>query len=90
MIKFVALLLLFVPALSTPSSARQLYHDLKGITAITYVVVAHPDQDSKSCGVERDSLDVALQFVANQSVKLKLISRLEHNARDQELGDIQQ
>ena len=46
MIKFVALLLLFVLALSTPSAAKMLYYDLKGITAITYDAVSK--QDSKS------------------------------------------
>jgi hypothetical protein len=86
--KFVALLLLFVPALSTPSAARQVYRDLQGITAITYHAIS--DQDSKSCRVERESLDTALQFVANQSVKLKLIPSREHDTRYQELHDIQQ
>jgi hypothetical protein len=88
--KFVAvllLLLLFVPAFSTPSAARQLYYDLKGITAITYNAVS--GQDSKSCRVERESLDTALQFVANQSVKLKLIPSREHDIRYQELNETQ-
>jgi hypothetical protein len=86
-IKFVALLLLFVLALSTPSAARELYRDLKAITAITYDAISH--QDNKPCGVERESLATALQFVANQSVKLKLIPSREHDIRYQELNETQ-
>jgi hypothetical protein len=71
MTKFVFVLLLFIPTLSTPSAAKMLYYDLKGVTAVNYH--AYVVQDSNRCRVERDSFDTALQFVANQSVKLKLI-----------------
>jgi hypothetical protein len=69
-------------------SARQPYRDLKGLNAITYH--AHLEQDSNRCRIERESLDTALQFVANQSVKLKLIPWLEHDAREKELRETAQ
>jgi hypothetical protein len=88
MTKFVFVLLLFIPALSTPSAAKMLYYDLKGITAVNYH--AYDVQDSNRCRVERDSFDTALQFVANQSVKLKLIPFQEWIVQNHELHDIQQ
>jgi hypothetical protein len=79
--KFIFALLLFLSALSTPSAAKQLYRDLKGIPAITYA--AYSEQDSDRCRIESEDLDVALQFVANQSMKLKLIPWREQHARVQ-------
>jgi hypothetical protein len=88
MSKFIVPLLLFIPTLSTPSAAKMLYYDLKGITAVNYH--AYVVQDSNRCRVERDSFETALQLVANQSVKLKPIPFHEWIVQNRELHDIQQ
>lgn len=87
MTKFIFLLLLFIPVLSTPSLAKPLYHVLKGITAISFDAGVEKAVGGDHCTVNWQSLKIALLFVANQSVKLKIIADEEHNTREHELID---
>lgn len=62
-----------------------MYYSLRGITAINFD--AGVEKTDGRCAVDWQSLKTALLFVANQSVKLKIIPEFEHHTRSNELFD---
>lgn len=76
---FLTLLLIHNSAVGRP------LHILKGITIIHYSAGA---EKSEQCKIDFDSLNTALQFVANQSTKLKIVAVSEHIRRSHELDEI--
>jgi hypothetical protein len=61
---------------------------LKGITIINYDVYVEETLDGDQCKTDVNSLETALQFVANQSTKLKIVTESEHHRRAKELNEI--
>ena len=57
---------------------------LKGITIIGYWVGVEKTVFGEGCSIDQSSLATALQFVANQSTKLKVIPSLEVDRRFEE------
>lgn len=80
------LIIALAAMISTPSWARSSLH-LKGITAIKYNALSEKTAGGDRCVIPRESLAIALEFVANQSTKLKLIPSIKHDSRSQELND---
>jgi hypothetical protein len=76
---FLALLLIHNSAVGRP------WHILKGITIINFYAGA---EESKQCKIDHDNLLTALRFVANQSIKLKIVAFDEHARRTGELDEI--
>jgi hypothetical protein len=67
------------------SAVGRPWYILKGITIINYSAGAGK---SEQCKINYDSLVTALQFVANQSTKLKIVADTEQMRRGQELNEI--
>jgi hypothetical protein len=58
---------------------------LKGVTIITYTIIVEKTSFGEDCGVDQNSLAIALQFVANQSTRLKVMPTEEADRRFKEL-----
>jgi hypothetical protein len=61
---------------------------LNGITTIYYYVYVEEPLGGEQCDIDFNSLNTALQFVANQSTKLKIVTESEHKRRAKELTEI--
>jgi len=58
---------------------------LKGITIIKYYDYVEETAGGEQCKINYQNLTTSLQFVANQSTKLKIITEREHTKRSDEL-----
>jgi hypothetical protein len=81
-------------SLSLCLMALLLFHDigvarprnlLKGIMIINYSFGAEKTVGGEQCKIDEDNFATSLQFVANQSAKLKIIAQSEQIRRGQEL-----
>lgn len=57
---------------------------LKNVSLVAYKLFPG---DRPHCAIDREALNTAIDFVANQSTKLKLIKEAEHYKRERELLD---
>jgi hypothetical protein len=57
---------------------------LKGIKIISYDIFVNPTIGGKGCSIDRDNLNTSVQFVANQSTKLKIVTFDERFSRSGE------
>ena len=80
-----ALLLIHNSATGEPRPS----HTLKGITIIDYFVGVEKTLGGEQCKIDDGGLDIALQFVANQSTKLKIVTKRERERRGKELNEIE-
>jgi hypothetical protein len=58
---------------------------LEGIKAITYFPMVEPGIGGDGCKIDWDNLKTSLEFVANQSTNLKIVTVTQHNRRRDEL-----
>jgi len=58
---------------------------LKGIKIISYQTIVEKTVGGNGCKIDEDNLNTSLQFIANQSTTLKVISQRERAERDSEL-----
>ena len=58
---------------------------LKGIKIINYDVIVEPAAGGNGCNVDQNNLNTSIEFVANQSTNLKIVSSSQHAHRSDEL-----
>jgi hypothetical protein len=63
------------------ASAEHPDYVLKGMTVISYDLAIEKTVGGDQCTVNKDRLETALQFVANQSTKLKIMPDIEYSRR---------
>jgi hypothetical protein len=78
-------LLCVAGAVSPVKSEDQPRPLLKNVSLVAYQVF--PDRNKALCAIDWDAWNTAIDFVANQSTKLKLIKEVQHRERDRELLD---
>jgi hypothetical protein len=58
---------------------------LKGIKVIRYSILVDPTISGDGCSIDRDNLNTSVQFVANQSTNLKIMTYAQSRERTSEL-----
>jgi hypothetical protein len=68
-----------------PATAGEPTPDLKGVKTVSYHGVAH--QNESRCAIDLKAWNTAIDFVANQSTKLRLIRYADHLEQVKQLRD---
>jgi hypothetical protein len=74
-------LLLFAPHSAIAGSSKY----LNGINIISYKVIVEKTVGGDRCNIDQESLNTSIDFVANQSTKLKIVPFSERERRSYEL-----
>src|SRR6516165_7611647 len=62
----------------TPAQAKDGYY-LKGVTTVTYLGIV--ETKTAHCDIDMKAWNTSIDFVANQSLKLKLLREYDHQAQ---------